>query len=450
MKKINLNFLCNALDLPIPEQNITLGKITTDSRHVQKGDVFFALIGENHDAHDFVPQVLEKGAFAVVSRSDCASLENCLVVSDTLIALQKLSAAWRNDINPFVFGITGSSGKTTVKEMLATILRSYFGEAAVLATSGNLNNHIGLPLTLLNLNENHRFAVIEMGMNHAGELAQLTRLACPNVALVNNAMRAHIGCGFNGVEDIARAKSEIYQGLKENGVAIVPIEDPNLAIFMQATQQFIQKTFGVEHGDVHAEQINLQAFSSDFQLSDGVNHVAVHLPVAGRHNIANACAAAALAQTAGLTLIDISRGLANFKNIKGRLQIKQGKYHNIILDDTYNANPDSMKAALDVLAQLPEKKIFIMGDMGELGEKEAAAMHAEIGAYAKNKQIHIGYFIGENSLFAAQAFGNQGYWFENKEQLMQALQSHNLSNAAILVKGSRFMKMEQIVTFLIE
>ncbi|WP_373755343.1 UDP-N-acetylmuramoyl-tripeptide--D-alanyl-D-alanine ligase [Neisseria sp.] len=458
MKTLTLSFLCQALNLSVPSENgaAEIKRIVTDSRDIRAGDVFFALSGERFDAHDFVADVLEKGALAaVVSRDDCAALPRALKVADTLEALQTLAAAWRGETDPFVFGITGSSGKTTVKEMLAGILRRKFGEDAVLATAGNFNNHIGLPLTLLKLNGNHRYAVIEMGMNHFGELAALTRIAKPDAALVNNAQRAHVGCGFDGTADIAKAKSEIYQGLKQGGTAILPAEDANLAVFQTACNGLPQtgltvQTFGADSGGVHAENIVLQPLSCAFDLVAGGKRAAVNLPVPGRHNAANACAAAALALAAGLNLQEISDGLSEFANIKGRLNVKRGIKGATLLDDTYNANPDSMKAALDVLAQLPAPRVFVMGDMGELGETEAAAMHAEVGAYARDKDIESAYFVGDDSAHAAEAFGANGLWFADKDPLLQVL-AHDLPEGAnVLVKGSRFMKMEEVVEALAE
>ena len=446
MKPLDLNFICQMLGLPMPSENQPVSRIVTDSRDIQEGDVFFALAGERFDAHDFVEDVLAAGATAVVvSREDCAALKGALKVDDTLAALQKLAKAWRENVNPFVFGITGSSGKTTVKEMLAGVLRHRFGDEAVLATAGNFNNHIGLPLTLLKLNEKHRYSVIEMGMNHFGELSLLTQIAGPNVALVNNALRAHVGCGFDGVGDIAKAKSEIYEGLLSDGIALIPCEDANIATFEAATAQLNAQTFGVASGDVHAENIELKPLSCEFDLVRGNERVAVVLPVPGRHNVHNAVAAAALALAAGLSLAEVSDGLKNFSNIKGRLNIKQGIKGATLIDDTYNANPDSMKAAIDVLAAMPAPRIFVMGDMGELGEDEAAAMHAEVGAYARDKGIEAAYFVGDNSVEAAETFGAEGLWFAAKDPLIQVL-SHDLpERATVLVKGSRFMKMEEVV-----
>ena len=446
MKPLDLNFICQTLDLPMPSENQPVSRIVTDSRDIQDGDVFFALAGERFDAHDFVEDVLAVGATAVVvSREDCAALKGALKVDDTLAALQKLAKAWRENVNPFVLGITGSSGKTTVKEMLAGVLRHRFGDEAVLATAGNFNNHIGLPLTLLKLNEKHRYAVIEMGMNHFGELSLLTRIASPNVALVNNALRAHVGCGFDGVGDIAKAKSEIYEGLLSDGIALIPCEDANIATFEAATAQLNAQTFGIASGDVHAENVELKPLSCTFDLVRDNERVAVVLPVPGRHNVHNAVAAAALALAAGLSLAEVSDGLKNFSNIKGRLNIKQGIKGATLIDDTYNANPDSMKAAIDVLAAMPAPRIFVMGDMGELGEDEAAAMHAEVGAYARDQGIEAAYFVGDNSVEAAETFGADGLWFAAKDPLIQVL-SHDLpERATVLVKGSRFMKMEEVV-----
>lgn len=453
MKLLDLNFIYQTFRLPAPPENKAVNRIVTDSRDIQSGDVFFALEGEHFDAHDFAADVLAKGAAAVVvSREDCAALQGALKVADTLQALQDLARAWRENIKPFVFGITGSSGKTTVKEMLAAILRRQFGEETVLATAGNFNNHIGLPLTLLKLRPEHRYAVIEMGMNHFGELAILTRIAQPDTALVNNALRAHIGCGFNGVDDIARAKSEIYRGLpKKSGIALIPAEDEYAEVLRAACRALNvrQVEFGVVQGEIHADQVQLLPLSCRFDLVHGSRRAAVVLPVPGKHNVANAVAAAALAVQAGVGLPEIADALAGFANIKGRLQCKAGLRGATVIDDTYNANPDSMKAALDVLAALPAPRIFVMGDMGELGDSEAPAMHAEIGRYARDKGIEAAYFVGDFSVEAAEAFGAAGLWFAAKDPLMQVLAHDMPQNASVLVKGSRFMAMEEVVSALL-
>ena len=445
MPNLDLEFVAQTLNLPAPAHNAAIGRVLIDSRQAQTGDLFVALAGENRDGHDFVADVLARGAFALVSRDDCTGLSGCLAVPDTLAALQTLAAAWRREVNPQVFGITGSSGKTTVKEMLAAVLRAKFGADAVLATAGNFNNHIGLPLTLLALRD-QRYAVIEMGMNHAGELAVLTRIARPDAALVNNAQRAHVGCGFDGTADIARAKSEIYQGLAADGTALVPLEDAHAAIFQAACAELgvNTQTFGIERGDIHAQNIVLQPFESTFDLVCGSETASVVLPAPGRHNVSNACAAAALALQAGVPLTEIAAGLARFANIKGRLQRKAGIRNSLIIDDSYNANPDSMKAAIDVLAALPAPRVFVMGDMGELGDDEAGAMHAEIGAYARDKGIEAAYFVGDYSVEAAETFGADGLWFAAKDPLIQVITHVLPAGASVLVKGSRFMEMEEV------
>ena len=446
MPNLDLEFVAQTLNLPAPARDAAIGRVLIDSRQAQAGDLFVALAGENRDGHDFVADVLSRGAYALVSRDDCAALSGCFAVADTLAALQTLAAAWRREVNPQVFGITGSSGKTTVKEMLAAVLRAKFGADAVLATAGNFNNHIGLPLTLLALRDTHRYAVIEMGMNHAGELAALTRIARPDAALVNNAQRAHVGCGFDGTADIARAKSEIYQGLAANGTALVPLEDAHAGIFQAACAALgvNTQTFGIERGDIHAQNIVLEPLESRFELVCGSETASVSLPAPGRHNVANACAAAALALHAGLTLPETAAGLARFANIKGRLQRKAGIRGSVILDDSYNANPDSMKAAIDVLAALPAPRVFVMGDMGELGDGEAGAMHAEIGAYARDKGIEAAYFVGDYSVEAAETFGADGLWFAAKDPLIQVITHVLPAGASVLVKGSRFMGMEEV------
>ncbi|MBR0129509.1 MAG: UDP-N-acetylmuramoyl-tripeptide--D-alanyl-D-alanine ligase [Neisseriaceae bacterium] len=443
MSELNLSFIADVFQAALPCADFVVGKITTDSRTAQKNDVFFALLGDNFDGHDFVDEVLSRGAVCVVSRADCVGKSGCLKVGDTLAALGKLAHAWRNK-NPqvSVLAITGSSGKTTVKEMTAAILRRKFGENAVLATQGNLNNHIGLPLTLLNLRKNHRVAVLEMGMNHFGELDYLTHIAKPDIALINNALNAHIGNDFNGVADIAKAKSEIYAGLN-NGMAIYPFDDANKGIFQAACGTNPQRTFGIKSGDVFADNVQLHPTKSEFSLNIKGQSVKVQLPAAGRHNVLNATAAAALCADC-VTPNDIAQGLADYQPVGSRLRMINKDFGVRIIDDTYNANPDSMKAAIDVLAAFHSPRIFVMGDMGELGTQEAD-FHREIGKYAKEKSIEYALFLGELSQYAANAFGNNGKWFDHKNALIEYLKSLIQPQTTVLVKGSRFMKMEEVV-----
>lgn len=443
MSELSLSFIADVFQAALPCADFVVGKITTDSRTAQKNDVFFALLGDNFDGHDFVDEVLSREAVCVVSRADCAEKSGCLKVDDTLQALGVLAKAWRNANSQVkVLAITGSSGKTTVKEMTAAILRRKFGENAVLATQGNLNNHIGLPLTLLNLRKNHRVAVLEMGMNHFGELDYLTHIAKPDIALINNALNAHIGNDFNGVADIAKAKSEIYAGLN-NGMAIYPFDDANKSIFQAACKNHQQRTFGIQNGDIFTDAIQLYPTNSEFSLNIKGQSIKVQLPAAGRHNVLNAAAATALCADFVLPN-EIAQGLADYQPVGSRLRMINKDFGVRIIDDTYNANPDSMKAAIDVLSAFNAPRIFVMGDMGELGEK-AADFHAEIGKYAKEKNIEYALFLGELSQYAANAFGNNGKWFDNKNALIEYLKSLIQPQTTILVKGSRFMKMEEVV-----
>ena len=443
MSELTLSFVADVFQVSTPCPDFVVNQITTDSRTVQKNDVFFALLGDNFDGHDFVDEVLAKGAVCVVSRADCVGKVGCLKVDDTLAALGKLAHAWRNK-NPqvTVLAITGSSGKTTVKEMTAAILRRKFGNDAVLATLGNLNNHIGLPLTLLRLRHNHQYAVLEMGMNHFGELTYLTHIANPNIALINNALNAHIGNDFNGVADIAKAKSEIYAGLNK-GIAIYPNNDTNKTIFQAACGENQQRTFGIQNGDITADNIQLHPTECEFTLNIKGISVAVKLPAAGRHNVLNAAAAAALCADC-VSPDDIAAGLKDYKPVGSRLRMISTDLGVRVIDDTYNANPDSMKAAIDVLAAFNAPRILVMGDMGELGE-QAADFHREIGKYAQEKGIEYALFTGELSQNAAEAFGENGKWFENKNALTEYLKSLIKPQTTVLIKGSRFMKMEEVV-----
>ncbi|TCP15136.1 UDP-N-acetylmuramoyl-tripeptide--D-alanyl-D-alanine ligase [Crenobacter luteus] len=428
-------------------ENVAFARVTTDSRAVKPGDLFVALKGERFDAHDFVAQALADGAAAaLVDRGFALEGANLIAVDDTRLALGRLAAAWRDRFGGRVVGITGSNGKTTVKEMLAAILAAHAGADAVLATAGNLNNDIGLPLTLLKLSAAHRYAVIEMGMNHPGEIAYLTRLARPHVALVNNALRAHLG-GFSGVEGIARAKAEIYEGLVADGVAVVPAEDAHVELFRAAAAGHETLAFGLAAGDVFARDVALESAGSRFTLVSPQGDIAVALPAPGEHNVKNALAAAALALSLAVPLSTIAAGLAAFGGVKGRLQRKAGRDGRVVIDDSYNANPDSMKAGLDVLAAMPAPRVFVMGDIGELGDT-APMLHAEVGAYAKEKGIEALVTLGPLSRHAADAFGAGAVAFDERAALLAHLDATLPAGATVLVKGSRFMKMETVVEHL--
>lgn len=449
MSQLTLAVVQAALDVPVNAASEQVVRVVTDSRQVQAGDVFVALVGEQFDGHDYVADVLSKGVAAVVVSKDVASGDaRQLLVDDTLVALGKIAHQWRMIQNPKIVALTGSNGKTTVKEMCASVLKVALGDDAVLATAGNFNNEIGMPLTLLRLQDAHQVAVLEMGMNHFGELTRLTQIAKPDVALVNNALRAHIGNDFNGVEDIARAKSEIYTGLNpQTGLAIVPCEDANIDIFTAATASLHRvSSFGLHQGDVHAEDIVLSPLHSDFVLTDGHEKVSVHLPVAGEHNVYNAAAAAAVLRAIGIDWQSIAQGLAQFSNAKGRLQGFTSSNGALLIDDTYNANPDSMKAALDVLSRFDGPKVFVMGAIGELGEG-SWDLHAEVGAYANEKELTALLALGHDAQAASNA-SVVGQYFNEIDALIDALREYDVAGTTILVKGSRFMQMERVVAAL--
>ncbi len=417
--------------------------VGTDSRAIKKGQLFVALKGENFDGHEYAAQSLEQGASAVLV-SKASNVSPAVVVEDTRLALGDLASHWRAKFDMPVVAITGSNGKTTVKEMLAAILKvATADDASVLATQGNLNNDIGLPMTMLNLGKQHRYAVLEMGMNHTGELSYLSNLAKPNVALVNNAGTAHIG-ELGSLEAIANAKGEIFEGLADGGTAIINADDVFANLWKNLASKHQQVTFGLKaKADVTAKY-ELHAASSDLELIAPNGTVKFTLPAPGLHNVSNALAAASAALALNVSLENIATGLSNFAGVKGRLQTKQGFAGAKVIDDTYNANPMSMKAAIDVLKASAGQRIFVMGDMAELGA-DAASMHAEIGAYAKTAGIEKFYALGELTKNAVTAFGANAMHFGTVEALAESLKSIMNAETTVLVKGSRSMRMERVV-----
>jgi UDP-N-acetylmuramoyl-tripeptide--D-alanyl-D-alanine ligase len=421
--------------------SVRFSRVTTDSRAAAPGDLFIALHGERFDAHDFVESAAKQGAAAaVVSRlvPRAAQLPQ-IVVDDTRAGLGRLAAHWRGKHALPVVGLTGSNGKTTVKEMLSAILAAHAGRRdAVLATEGNLNNDIGMPLTLLRLASAHRYAVIEMGMNHAGEIDYLTRIARPTVAVVNNAQRAHVGI-LGSVEAIARAKGELYAALEPGAVAVVNQDDGFAPLWKQMNAGRRIVTFGLgEAADVRAT-----AEGGQWRFVTPAGGFTLRLQVAGEHNVRNALAACAAAQALGVPAAAMQQGLAGFRGVPGRLQRRAGPAGSTVIDDSYNANPESMKAALTVLADAPGRKVFVMGDMGELGEG-AAQMHAEVGEFARACGIDALIALGAASRAAAQAFGAGGAHFDEIGAATEAAAREAQRGATLLVKGSRFMQMERV------
>ncbi|HUQ29187.1 MAG TPA: UDP-N-acetylmuramoyl-tripeptide--D-alanyl-D-alanine ligase [Usitatibacter sp.] len=427
--------------------DVAIRGITTDSRRVSAGDLFVALVGERFDGHAYVAEALRRGASAaMVSRelTDSAPFSQ-VVVDDTRAALGRLAGHWREKFAIPLAALTGSNGKTTVKEMLAAILAQQAGgRAHVLATQGNLNNDIGMPLTLLSLRAGHRFAVIEMGMNHEGEIEYLTRIARPNVALVNNAQRAHVGL-LGSIEAIARAKGEIYAGLGPGGAAIVNDDDAFASYWRGLNRGRRILSFGFKpeadvRGGVTADGWRIVTPSGSFTFAPRVR---------GEHNLRNAMAASAAAFALDVPVEAMRAGLAEFSGVAGRLQRRRGPGASLVIDDSYNANPESMRAALRVLAEERARKVFVMGDMGELGS-ESAAMHAEVGAYAREVGVNALLALGPASREAAHAFGEGARHFTEIEALREAARAEAAAGAAILVKGSRFMQMERVADALAE
>lgn len=428
--------------------------VSTDSRTLAQGDLFVALTGPTFDGHDFVAEVGRKGAVAAMVQHDGANMGEAgislIKVKNTRLALGQLAAHWRGQFPVPVVAVTGSNGKTTVKEMIASILRCAVGEAeqmngsgSVLATEGNLNNDIGVPLMLLRLRKRHRYAVIEMGMNHIGEIAYLTRLAKPGVAVITNAGAAHVE-GLGSVEAVARAKGEIFEGLDGNGTAVVNADDSYAPLWRQLAHGRRMLNFGLGRKAEVSARCQPETCGTRMTLILPGESEQVMLQVPGEHNVRNALAATAAAVALGVDAKAIAAGLAAFGGVKGRLQKKAGPGGAILLDDSYNANPDSVRAALEVLARAAGKKIFVLGDMGELGDG-ARSLHADIGREARAAGIDRLLTLGELSACATERFGAGATHFENIDELVAEVRKLLGSNVTLLVKGSRFMQMERVV-----
>jgi len=433
------------LGVPFNGPDADVLRVSTDSRSIRPGDLFIALRGDKFDGGAFAAQALQQGAVGVVlDRSQAPDIGAAIRVDDTRLALGKLAAAWRQRFDIPVVAITGSNGKTTVKEMLAAILRVEAGlDDAVLNTEGNLNNDIGLPLMLLRLRQSHQFAVLEMGMNHAGEIDYLTRLARPEVAVVNNALSAHIGF-LGSVENIARAKGEIFNGLTDAGIAVFNADDAHAWLWREANARRCVVDFGLRQPAKVSGQYRSGAFGSALTLTLPNATLDIALQVPGEHNVMNALAAAAAAFSLDVSHRSIVAGLSGFTGVKGRLQRKPALHGSTFIDDTYNANPDSVKAALAVLARQPGKKVLVLGDMGELGD-DAAAMHAQIGVAARVAGVDRLLALGELTKESVAAFGAGAMHFERIQELLAELENALNPDTTVLVKGSRFMQMERVV-----
>ena len=417
--------------------------VSTDTRSLRAGDLFIALRGERFDGHEFLKNAAAaKAAAALVDRDYAGEFPlPVAIVDDTRLALGALARHWRARFQPALVAVAGSNGKTTVKEMLASILRSHAGENAVLATTGNLNNDVGLPLTLLGMRHAHRWCAIELGMNHKGEIAYLAAIARPTVALVNNAQREHLEF-MGSVEEVAVENAAVYQALPADGIAVINADDAHAGFFRSCAGTREVVDFGLNAKAAVSARHTLKPLTSELSVRTPGGTADAMLAIPGLHNVRNALAAAAAAHAVGIDVSTIARGLTAFRPYTGRLQVKEARNGAILIDDTYNANPDSVRAAIDVLASCPAPTVLVLGDMGEVGE-HGNDFHREVGAYARSKGIARLLALGDATRNAVQAFGDGGRHFEKREELIP-----NVSGKSILVKGSRFMKMERVVAAL--
>jgi UDP-N-acetylmuramoyl-tripeptide--D-alanyl-D-alanine ligase len=423
--------------------DVRFSGVSTDTRSLHAGDLFVALRGERFDGHRFLKDAAAaRAAAALVERNYNGEFPlPVAIVDDTRLALGALARHWRARFKPALVAIVGSNGKTTVKEMLAPILRSHAGDEAVLATSGNLNNDIGLPLTLLRMRDTHRWCAIELGMNHKGEIAYLARIAQPTVALVNNAQREHLEF-MKSVDEVAAENASVYEALPVQGVAVVNADDAHAEFFRRCAGTRRVVDFGIEAKAQVTGGYALKPLTSEISIRTPEAEAQATLAIPGLHNVHNALAAAACAHAVGIDLKTIAAGLTAFRPYTGRLQVKQARGGATLIDDTYNANPDSVRAAIDVLASCPGPTVLVLGDMGEVGE-HGPDFHREVGAYARTKGIASLLALGEATRHAVQAFGPGARHFEKLEELIP-----HVSGNSILVKGSRFMKMERVVAAL--
>jgi UDP-N-acetylmuramoyl-tripeptide--D-alanyl-D-alanine ligase len=427
---------------------------STDSRSVRPGDLFIALRGEHFDAHDFIADVQAAGAAAVVVANGCSHAAGTLIrVADTRRALGGIARAWRARFALPLIGVAGSNGKTTVKEMIAAILRMHalsigWPAGSVLATRGNLNNDIGVPSMLFDLRDTHRLAVIEMGMNHPGEMAWLAGMARPTVALVTNAQREHLEF-MHSVAEVARENGDVFDALGTDGTAIINADDDFAGDWARRNMARRTLRFGLDReADVRATATPAGlGYRLDLRGVFGTAQITLRVP--GLHNARNALCAATASLAAGADMAAVVWALNRFAGVKGRQQMKAGAAGSTVIDDSYNANPDSVRAAIDVLAAATGQRILVLGDMGEVGDM-GPAFHREAGAYARERGVHSLLALGSASTEAVAAFGPGARHFGDHAALAAALRPRLDASTTILVKGSRFMRMERVAEALLD
>lgn len=436
-----LSFAAESMQGTLHGDDRVFDGVSTDSRTIKEGELFVALSGPNFDGGEFISQACEKGAAGAVVSSVVKKDIAQITVEDTRLALGQLGAAWLDRHSATVIGITGSNGKTTLKEMTAACLSTI---APTLATEGNLNNDIGMPLMMTRVDSSHQFVVLEMGANHAGEIAYLTSLAKPEVVAISNAAAAHLE-GFGSIDGVAQAKAEILQGEPRPDIAVLNADDEYFCYWTSLVDGMDVLSFGLdEDADIRAEQIQTNKGETQFVLRLRDVVVELTIPFAGVHNVRNACAAAAIATAVDVPHEKIKQALENVQPVAGRLQALHGQNGATLFDDSYNANPLSVIAAAEFLASLPGDNLLVLGDMGELGA-DAAELHREVGESIRGAGVARLFTLGELSKNAADGFGNGAAAYAELEALINDIAGGLTNDTNVLVKGSRAMRMERVV-----
>lgn len=431
-------------------EDIAISSVSIDTRAIQSGQLYIAIKGQNFDGNEFVAEAAQAGAAAAILHPGVTVAIPHIVVSDTRLALAELAGAWRKKAAVSVVGVTGSNGKTTVKEMVAAILAI---NGNTLFTQGNLNNDIGVPLTLLRLNEQHHYAVIEMGANHPGEIEYTSQYAQAGVVIITNVGAAHLE-GFGSVDGVAKAKGEIIQTLKPDGVAVLNRDDDYFDYWKSVAGTRKVLSFGMDGQasvtahSVKTEIVNNQ-FATTFELVSAEGALTVKLKFAGRHNVVNALAATAACLAMGIGLQQIKQGLESVKPVTGRLQPLVSRLGNIVIDDTYNANSASLKAGLDVLANCDGKHWLVLGAFGELGP-DSPKIHEQMGELIKASGVERLLAVGCDARNTVKAFGEGAVFFDNQNDLIDVLKQELKGNEAILIKGSRAQRMENVAAALVD
>ncbi|WKJ90835.1 UDP-N-acetylmuramoyl-tripeptide--D-alanyl-D-alanine ligase [Methylomonas montana] len=447
--KLQLSEIAQAINGKLIGNDREIRATGIDTRTLQPGDLYIAIKGKNFDGHDFSDKAEQAGAAALLLERANSSTLPQIIVADTHLALAELAGYWRRQLPVKIAGVTGSNGKTTVKEMIAAIFAS---QGPTLSTQGNLNNDIGVPLTLMKLDASHRYAVIEMGANHPGEIAYTSRYAQADVSVITNVGAAHIE-GFGNIDGVAKTKGEIIESLGENGIAVLNRDDAFYDFWQKLAGKRQTISFGFSNAaDVRAENIATslasEGFSTRFDLKTATDTLPIQLHLAGAHNVKNALAAATVALQFGISLQDIRHALEQLKPVTGRMQPLLGQKGNIVIDDTYNANPASLKAALDALDGCSGEAWLALGAFGELGP-DSPAIHREMGELIKAKPVKRLFATGALAKHAVESFGAGGQFFDNQQQLIDALTAAVTGKETILVKGSRAQKMENVVAAMV-